>query len=192
MARRERRGIRARLEREIPAAVPALASPRHWLHVPDRRAARDLADANPGDVGGCFRQHVDVNDDLTIVRAIEIERRTDDIHIAGRYGGEGRKRRDTDQKKGGEGEKEPHSVCRVPPGRHAGAGGHVASLVRSTETPIVAGIRYDAATAENVNCRGETLCTINEATACRSFAPHTSVADADCPPPPTLPSRREN
>src|SRR5262245_64762456 len=102
MACGERGWICTHSQREIPAAVPALTSRRCWFHVPNRRSARDFADSNAGNIGGHFRKHVDVNDDLTIVREIEIQRRAEEVRIASPCGGDGSEGRENDQEEGGE------------------------------------------------------------------------------------------
>ena len=79
MVSRERRGIRTRSQREIPAAVPALASCRCWFHVPNRHAGYRFADTNPCNIGRPPPEHVDVGNDLTILREPETKRRGDEM-----------------------------------------------------------------------------------------------------------------
>src|SRR3954470_4080994 len=75
MACHERRLVRPNLELQIPTVVPTLASSRQRLHIPNDGSIGGVRDSNPRDVGSDPAKHVDVSDDLTIVRCVEVEGR---------------------------------------------------------------------------------------------------------------------
>src|SRR6187549_2681354 len=78
MACSERRWIRPDFEREIPAAIPTLALIRLRRHLPHDGVVGGVRDSNPRDVRGNPAEHVDVCDDLAIMRRVEVQRRAKD------------------------------------------------------------------------------------------------------------------
>jgi hypothetical protein len=72
---RERRSVGPNLERQIPALIPALAVIRQRVHIPDDGIVGGVGDSNPRDVRSDPAEHVEVSDDLTTVRCVEVEGR---------------------------------------------------------------------------------------------------------------------